>query len=217
MFSILVKAWGKSIEFWCSFYNKYCKTTQARPKNIQFCREQEKKRAHRHRRRALIFIRVHIWLCCVLFTDSTLNFHCCSGTYQCNAAHFLISADNRGQTFKASAPRKPPIMWQRSLSGCEKSRLSWEPIAAGGKEGESLKWYRNVHFSFSKSRRNRAGYEKKKKEKKRNFPFASMSSGFEFKQSYWIRECCWNIFWFSARHLNESKSFTSLKKKKLPV
>lgn len=52
-------------------------------------------------------------------------------------------------------------MWQRSLSGCEKSRLSWEPIAAGGKEGESLKWYRNVRFSLSRSQRNRAGYEKK--------------------------------------------------------
>lgn len=202
---------GNNIEFWCSFHNKYCKTTQARPKNIQFCREQEKKRAHRHRQRALIFIRVHIWLCCVLFTDSTLNFHCCSGTYQCNAAHFLISADNRGQTFKASAPRKPPIMWQRSLSGCKKSRLSWEPIAAGGKEGESLKWYRNVRFSFSRSRRNRAGYGKKRDW---NCCFASVSSGFEFKLNYSIREYCWNIFQFSMQHLYESKCFTSLKLKK---
>lgn len=73
------------------------------------------------------------------------------GSHQCNTAHFLISSDNREQTFKASSPRKPPIMWQRSPSKYKKSRLSWECAAAGGKETESHKWQRNICLSHLRS------------------------------------------------------------------
>lgn len=83
------------------------------------------KRARRHRQGTLVFIKVHIWLC-LLFTGSTLNFRCRSGTYQCNATHFPISTDNRGQTFKASIPRKPP----NYVTG-EPIKMREKPITAG--------------------------------------------------------------------------------------
>lgn len=47
----------------------------------------------------------------MLFTDGTLNFRRRSGAYLGNAAHFLISTDNREQTFNAGTPRTPlPIV-----------------------------------------------------------------------------------------------------------
>lgn len=129
---------------------------------IFFYREQKMKRVHRHRQKTLIFIKVHIWLCCVLFTDSTLNFHCSSGTYQRNATHFLISTDNRGQTFKASAARKPPnYVTEEPIKMQEKPAFSGNVPQPGGKETERHKWRRNMLFSFSSSRGRERGICKK--------------------------------------------------------
>lgn len=44
----------------------------------------------------------------VLFTDGTFDCHRCCATRQCDDAHFLISADNRGPTFKCKHSTKAP-------------------------------------------------------------------------------------------------------------
>lgn len=62
----------------------------------------------------------------------------------------------------------------------------------GVKRPESLKWYRNMCFSFFKEQRKRERGAWKKRGL--NCCFGSVSSGYEFKLGYWIREYCCKVF-----------------------
>lgn len=89
----------------------------------------------------------------MFFTGITLKFLCFSGTLQRNATHFLISTDNREQTFKHSISRNLPIMWESRRM--EEKPAFWKPIAAGGMEIESHKWHQIKCLRYSTGRKKR--------------------------------------------------------------
>lgn len=154
------------------------------------------------------FIRVHIWLCGVLFTESALNIQCCSATYHCRATYFLISTDNRGQTFKARLHENPQLCDGGAYQITREAAFSGNLSQLGVKRQKAINDAEICAWVFQGAEERSWIWKVGEGGGWIAVLVHQVSSGFEFKLGYWARESIAGK-WFSVRYLLESKCFTS--------